>query len=193
MNDPKILALGTKVLQSDINSPEAKAAGISLPYPGFTGIVAQALRPYPQYQAIEWRDVPVGKSRYDSFQINLDKRFSNGLQFRTFYVHARLLNNRAESGQRGGGAVQNPINANAENNGLCAITNADPSVKTMQNCLLRGTPGTYSRLSSELSWRRTIVDSWPNHDRCGRGGGGVSLAAFRIRAACSAGPLTYFA
>jgi LPS-assembly protein len=57
-------------------------------------------------------------------------------------------------------AFFDPINANAENNGLCAITNADPSVKTMQNCLLRGTPGTYSRLSSELSWRRTIVDPY---------------------------------
>jgi LPS-assembly protein len=57
-------------------------------------------------------------------------------------------------------AFFDPINANAELNGLCAITNADPSVKTMQNCLLRGTPGTYSRLSSELSWRRTIVDSY---------------------------------
>ena len=118
MNDPKVLSLGTKVLQADINSPEAKAAGIAPPYPGFTGIVAQALRPYPQYQAIEWRDVPVGKSRYDSFQINLDKRFANGFQFRTFYVRARLLNDRAESGQRGGGAVQNPLNTQAGEWGL---------------------------------------------------------------------------
>lgn len=113
MNTPSILALGTKVLQSDINSPEAKAAGITPPYAGFTGIVAQALRPYPQYQAIEYRDVPIGKSRYDSIQIKLDKRFSNGLQFRTFYTWAQLHNNGAESGQRGGTGVQNPINTQA--------------------------------------------------------------------------------
>jgi hypothetical protein len=118
MNDPKVLSLGAALLGSDINSPAAKAAGIGLPYPGFTGNVAQALRPYPQYQAIEYRDVPVGKSRYDSFQINLDKRFSNGFQFRTFFVRARLLNDRAESGQRGGGAVQNPLNAQAGEWGL---------------------------------------------------------------------------
>lgn len=110
MNTPAILALGTKVLQADINSPEARAAGIGLPYPGFTGIVAQALRPFPQYQSIEYRDVPIGKSRYDSIQIKLDKRFSNGLQFRTFYTWAQLYNDGAESGQRGGGGVQNPIN-----------------------------------------------------------------------------------
>lgn len=113
MNDPKVLALGTRVLQSDINSPEARAAGISLPYPGFTGIVAQALRPFPQYQNIEYRDVPVGKSRYNSVQMKLDKRFANGLLFRTFYTWAQLHNNRAESGQRGGAGVQNPINTQA--------------------------------------------------------------------------------
>ncbi len=115
MNDPSVIRLGTPVLQSDINSVTARNAGIASPYPGFTGIVAQALRPFPQYQAIEWRDTPVGRSRYDSFQIKLDKKFANGLQFRTFYVRARLLNNRAEGGQRGGGGigVQNPINTQA--------------------------------------------------------------------------------
>src|SRR5262249_25226926 len=118
MNDPKILSLGAATLNSDINSPAARTAGITPPYPGFTGIVAQALRPYPQYQAIEYRDVPIGKSRYDSFQINVDKRFSSGLQFRTFYVRARLQNNRAESGQRGGGSVQNPLSSQAGEWGL---------------------------------------------------------------------------
>jgi len=113
MNDPKVLSLGTAVLQSDINSATARNAGITSPYSGFTGIVAQALRPYPQYQAIEYRDVPIGKSQYNSVQMKLDKRFSNGLFFRTFYTWARLYNNRAESGQRGGGGVQNPINTQA--------------------------------------------------------------------------------
>ncbi|MBM3728152.1 MAG: hypothetical protein FJW40_22340 [Acidobacteria bacterium] len=110
MNDPAVLRHGTAVLQSDINSPLAQQAGIGLPYPGFRGIVAQALRPFPQYQAIEWRDAPIGKSRYDSFQIKLDKRLSDGLQFRVFYVWSQLYNNRANSGQRGGAGVQNPVN-----------------------------------------------------------------------------------
>ena len=113
MNDPKVLALGTRVLQADINSPEAIAAGIAKPYPTFTGIVAQALRPFPQYQAIEYRDVPIGKSRYNSLQLLFEKRFSAGAQFRTFYTYSRFYNNRADSGQRGGGGVQNPINTQA--------------------------------------------------------------------------------
>ena len=113
MNDPSVLRLGASVLQSDINSPAARNAGIGLPYQGFTGSVAQALRPYPQYQSIEWRDTPVGRSRFDSFQIKLDRQFSNGLQFRTFYVWSNFFNNRADSGQRGGAGVQNPINTQA--------------------------------------------------------------------------------
>jgi hypothetical protein len=109
MNNPDVLRLGTRVLQSDINSADARAAGITSPYPGFVGNVAQALRPFPQYQSIEWRDIPIGQSIYHSFQAKLDRRFSNGMQFRTFYVWSKLLNNRAESGQRGGAGVQNPI------------------------------------------------------------------------------------
>jgi LPS-assembly protein len=52
------------------------------------------------------------------------------------------------------------INTNASVNGLCLLTNPDPAVKTLNNCLMRGTPGDYTRLSSEISWRRTVVDSY---------------------------------
>lgn len=113
MNTPDVLRYGAAVLQADINSQVARDAGITPPYPGFAGSVAQALRPYPQYQAIEWRSAPIGKSRFDSFQIKLDKKFSSGLQFRTFYVFSKLYNNRADSGQRGGAGVQNPIDTQA--------------------------------------------------------------------------------
>ncbi len=50
------------------------------------------------------------------------------------------------------------ISQTAVNNGLCLISNADPSVKNINNCLLRGIPGTYTRFSSEATWRRTIID-----------------------------------
>ena len=53
-----------------------------------------------------------------------------------------------------------PITVAASNVGLCAITSADPAVKTSANCLLRGVPGNYARASSEATWRRTIVDSY---------------------------------
>jgi LPS-assembly protein len=57
-------------------------------------------------------------------------------------------------------AFFDPINLNASTNGLCSIASADPAVKTINNCLLRGVPGTYTRFSTEASWRRTVVDSY---------------------------------
>jgi hypothetical protein len=112
MNNPSILALGSKVLGADINSDIAKAAGISPPYPGFVGNVAQALRPFPQYQGIGYRDWPIGFSIYHSLQVMLDKRFSNGMLFRAFYTRSKLINDGAEQGYSNGGgtAPQNPIN-----------------------------------------------------------------------------------
>ncbi len=112
MNDPKILALGAAVLGADINSAAAKNAGIGLPYAGFVGNVAQALRPFPQYQTIAYRAMPNGWSNYHSLQVKLDKRFSNGLLFRVFYTRAKLINDGAENGQdgTGGAGPQNPIN-----------------------------------------------------------------------------------
>ena len=43
---------------------------------------------------------------------------------------------------------------------LCGPTTADPAVKNTSNCLLRGVPGTYSRFSAELNWKRSITDSF---------------------------------
>ena len=111
MNDPSVLALGATVLQSNINSPAAQAAGIRSPYPGFTGNVAQALRKYPQYQNIQWRGVPTGKSQYHAVETVLERRFSRGLQARVAYTFSKLHNNGAENAQGGDGAnatVQNP-------------------------------------------------------------------------------------
>jgi LPS-assembly protein len=53
-----------------------------------------------------------------------------------------------------------PISQSAVTGSLCAPTTADPAVKIPANCLLRGIPGTYSRASAEINWRRSIVDSY---------------------------------
>src|SRR5947209_8381677 len=50
------------------------------------------------------------------------------------------------------------ISTVAVNNGWCLPTSADPTVKTANNCLLRGVPGTYTRLSMEADWRRSFID-----------------------------------
>jgi hypothetical protein len=90
-NNPSVLAYGAKVLGANINSPEAQAAGIKKPYPTFAGIVAQALRPFPQYQETLWRNLQIGSSVYHSLQAKVDKRFASGLQFRVAYVWSKLI------------------------------------------------------------------------------------------------------
>lgn len=42
---------------------------------------------------------------------------------------------------------------------LCSLTSADVNARTPQNCLLRGVPGTYTRLTGEAGWRRSFTDS----------------------------------
>jgi len=116
MNDPSVIGLGSAVLSSQIGSPTALAAGIRAPYPGFTGTVAQALRPFPQYQNIDWRSWQTGNSIYHSLQVKLDKRFTNGSLFRVFYTRSKLINDGAESANNDQNidGLQNPINRRLE-------------------------------------------------------------------------------
>jgi LPS-assembly protein len=58
-------------------------------------------------------------------------------------------------------AAFDPINATALANGTCLPTSADPASNiTRSNCLLRGMPGTYTRATGEVDWRRSFTDSW---------------------------------
>jgi len=99
-NNPSILSqYPLSLLTAGITSPQAVAAGIPLPYAGFTGSVAQALRPFPQYQNVTAQNGGNGMSSYHAFTARLEKRFSNGLQARFSYLFSKLMNNGAESGQ----------------------------------------------------------------------------------------------
>jgi LPS-assembly protein len=58
-------------------------------------------------------------------------------------------------------AVFDPITSTASTNGSCLAANsADPARSIVPaNCLLRGMPGTYTRLTGEADWRRSFTDS----------------------------------
>jgi hypothetical protein len=86
------LALGP-LLNSDISSPEAVAAGIPLPYPGFTGSVAQSLRPFPQFQYINATTQNTGHQSYNSFQGRAQKYFSDGLTFLASFTLSKTYTN----------------------------------------------------------------------------------------------------
>jgi hypothetical protein len=86
----RFLSLGT-VLNDDINSPQAIAAGIPLPYPGFKGSVAQALRPFPQFQYISPNTQNTGHIHYNSLQLRAQKYFSDGLTFLVSYTYSQTI------------------------------------------------------------------------------------------------------
>jgi LPS-assembly protein len=52
-----------------------------------------------------------------------------------------------------------PITQAALLNNTCTQT-ADPAIKNSGNCLLRGAPGTFTRLSAEMQWRRNVTDQF---------------------------------
>jgi hypothetical protein len=84
------LSLGP-VLNADINSPEAAAAGITAPYPGFTGTVQQALRPFPQFLTINAKTQTPGHSNYHSLQMRAQKDYSNGMTFLVSYTWSKSI------------------------------------------------------------------------------------------------------
>jgi hypothetical protein len=96
--DPSILQYGS-VLNDLITSPQAVAAGLKTPYANFvsnygnSATVFQALRPFPQYQSVTNLYDDAGSSSYQSFQPQIQKRFTNGLSYLGSVTLARNLTN----------------------------------------------------------------------------------------------------
>lgn len=88
--DPRYLALG-QLLSRNINSAEAIAAGIQAPYAGFTGTVAQALRPYPQYQTLTSSVAKAGSGHYQGAEFKVRRRFGASLSFEANYTWSKNI------------------------------------------------------------------------------------------------------
>ncbi len=55
-------------------------------------------------------------------------------------------------------AAFDPITTVANTSGLCLSASADPLARLPSQCLLRGMPGTYTRLTAEAQWRKSYTD-----------------------------------
>jgi hypothetical protein len=84
------LSLGA-LLNQPFDSPDALAAGIAAPFPGFSGSVAQSLRPFPQYTGINDMFQPIGFATYHSLQLKFQKRFSKGLSYLVSYTLQKTI------------------------------------------------------------------------------------------------------
>ncbi len=87
--NPSYLSLGS-LLQQNITSAAVIAAGYKLPYPSFTGTLAQSLRPFPQFLNVFSRNSGQGKTWYDSGMVRVQKHFGNW-QFGSSYVRSKSL------------------------------------------------------------------------------------------------------
>jgi hypothetical protein len=118
MNNPSILAMGATLLGSLCDGVTCPG-GVPIPYAGFTGDVAQALRPWPQYTDLNVRSVPYGYSVYNAFTVKLDKRFTGGLIGRIAYTNSKLINSGAEDVLAGDDpGIQNPLLGARDNRAL---------------------------------------------------------------------------
>ncbi|HEY8562475.1 MAG TPA: TonB-dependent receptor [Pyrinomonadaceae bacterium] len=104
----------------------AASVGFPLPaspdavYPGFNNqggngllerSVAQALRPFPQYGPINNRLESQGQSFYNAGKIDVQRRFSQGIQFGASYTFSKLITDAASDLYGGSaltGVLQNP-------------------------------------------------------------------------------------
>jgi hypothetical protein len=100
----------------------AQSLGITLPannaavFPGFNGTVAQSLRPFPHYGRITEHMESEGQSLYNALKVDLQRRFSQGIQMGASYTFAKLMTDAAEDlfGETPiSGVVQNPFDRRA--------------------------------------------------------------------------------
>lgn len=117
--NPAYLPLGSELTMDSsclaaATCPNSIAAGVKLPYAGFTGNINQALRPFPQYGDFNQEDnsfTPdrTGNSTYHSMQAQVNKRFAEGLSFLVSYTVSKNITDADSQGP----GVQGFIGANA--------------------------------------------------------------------------------
>src|SRR6202035_596704 len=129
--NPSFLSLGNDLTMNVTcltmgTCPAAIAAGVTLPYPTFTGQINQALRPFPQYGDFNQEDnsfTPdrTGNSTYHAMQLQATKRLAQGLSFLVSYTVSKNITDADSAGPGVSGFIgtnsfvgQNSYNRGAE-------------------------------------------------------------------------------
>jgi hypothetical protein len=101
--------LTTTLSTSSIASAQALGFTVVSPFPGFTGTIGQALKPFPQYSSISDPWLDVGSSSYNSLQTTLNRRISNGLTFMINYTFSKEMDDLAGVRVPGADYLENSV------------------------------------------------------------------------------------
>ena len=114
--NPKYFGLG-KSLQENV---VGNTVGVAPPYSGFTGTVAQALTPYPQYLSINTANYGEnrGQDTYEALTVKVERRFNAGLSLLASYTWSKQLSDVGSATESEYGTyaayIQNPFDLKAE-------------------------------------------------------------------------------
>ena len=91
--DPKFLVLGNLLTQTanaaNVAAAQAIIPSVKLPFPTFSGTIAQMLKPFPQYTSVSAPYNNDGQSNYQAMQWSLQQRLSRGLTFNVNYTFSK--------------------------------------------------------------------------------------------------------
>jgi hypothetical protein len=171
--NPSFLSLGGELtmpsscLAAD-TCPKSVAAGLTLPYAGFTGNINQLLRPFPQYGNFNQEDnsfTPdrTGNSTYNAMQLQVNKRFAQGLSFLVSYTVSKNLTDADSAGPGVSGFIgtnsfigENSYNRKAEK----AVSQLDTPQSLVASFFYELPVGHGKRYMNSGGWKDRVVGGW---------------------------------
>ncbi|MEP6900095.1 MAG: hypothetical protein ABJA66_00010 [Actinomycetota bacterium] len=176
------LKLGEQLLRkrlADVTPADrtyAASVGFPLPaspdavYPGFNnqvgnvgilggGSVAQALRPFPQYGPLNNRLESQGQSFYNAFKVDVQRRFTNGIQFGASYTFSKLITDAA-SDLYGGSALTGVLQDPGDRRSLRSISPDDVPHNFVVNYLIEFPFGKGKPYLNKNPWVNRLAGGW---------------------------------
>jgi hypothetical protein len=171
--NPSFLTLGRELtmpsscLAAD-TCPKSVAAGLTLPYAGFTGNINQLLRPFPQYGNFNQEDnsfTPdrTGNSTYNAMQMQVNKRFAQGLTFLVSYTVSKNITDADSAGPGVSGFIgtnsfigENSYNRSAEK----AVSQLDTPQSLVASFFYELPLGHGKRYMNEGGMKDRVVGGW---------------------------------
>jgi hypothetical protein len=171
--NPSFLTLGSELTMPSSclaanTCPKSVAAGLTLPYAGFTGNINQLLRPFPQYGNFNQEDnsfTPdrTGNSTYNAMQLQVNKRVSQGLTFLVSYTVSKNITDADSAGPGVSGFIgtnsfigENSYNRKAEK----AVSQLDTPQSLVASFFYELPLGRGKRYLNEGGVKDRVVSGW---------------------------------